>query len=97
MTTADSPQLVATEFAQHGGESPGHLSCELADEALLAAGNVVDLAAEEAAEVEKAGARQHADDRVDARRAAHGERGGRRPGSRGLRRGDLDLLGRPLP
>jgi hypothetical protein len=72
VAAADGPQLVATELAEHGREAPGHLFPELADEVLFAPGDVVDLAAEEAAKVEEPGAGQDAECRVDrARDASH--------------------------
>jgi hypothetical protein len=62
VTAADGAKLVATELAEHCGEATGHLLGELADEAIFASGDVVDLATEEAAQVEEAGPGQNAKD-----------------------------------
>lgn len=67
VAAADGAQLVAPKLAEQGREASGQVVGKLRNEAVLAAGYVAHLAAEEPAEIEEAPRGDHGEDRGDGR------------------------------
>jgi hypothetical protein len=75
VTPAHNAKLVAPELLEHRGQAVRHLSGELSDEPIFAAGDVVDLAPEETAQIKKAGARHCGEKRLYGGRSVRHEAG----------------------